>query len=101
MAWIEAYETPIPMLFDSLLNAAALPSDVATEISELLVLKRASSEKEYGAPMPAIHAYIAARVDSQSPHLVPTRTPEATKEARAAVKEFFLSTLKLTYENLT
>jgi len=94
MQWIERYVTPIPMLFETLMQATDLPGPVRKEIEDLLALKRSSSEKDYGNPLPAIHAWIAERVDSQSPHLVPTRTPEASEIARQAVKAFFIKTLQ-------
>jgi hypothetical protein len=94
MQWIERYKEPIPMLFDHLAQACDVPSPVSTEIRELLALKRSSSEKDYGSPLPAIHNWIAERVDLQSVALVPTRTPEVTEAAKQAVRAFFLKTLQ-------
>lgn len=95
MQWIERYAEPIPMLFETLMQATDVPQPVRKEIEDLLALKRSSSEKDYGSPLPGIHTWIAERVDSQSPHLVPTRTPEASEVARQAVKAFFIKTLQI------
>jgi predicted nucleotidyltransferase len=94
MQWIEAYESPVPMLFDELVSAVNLPTAVKTELDDLLALKRASSEKEYGAPLPAIHSYIADHIDSPS-RIVATRTPQATEAAKAAIRQVFFETLRL------
>lgn len=94
MQWIKAYESPIPMLFDELTNAVNVPTAVKTELNDLLALKRAGSEKEYDTPLPAIHSYIADHIDSPL-NIVATQTPEATKAAKAAVRQFFFEALRL------
>ncbi|MDZ7589164.1 MAG: nucleotidyltransferase domain-containing protein [Rubrivivax sp.] len=60
--WIEAFGTPPPMAFESLVDALALPAPLLAAVHELLQRKRATPELGEGPPVPAIQAFIEAEL---------------------------------------
>jgi len=68
--WIEQGRGTTPMRFEELVAAMITDPAMRRAIEELLAIKRAAQESEYGPPMPVIDAFIAAeleRLESVSP----------------------------------
>ncbi|ELQ6044965.1 nucleotidyltransferase domain-containing protein [Cronobacter malonaticus] len=60
--WVEAGKGAPPMRFRTLLEGTVNDPLLREEIDALLAAKQRAGEAEYGAPMPRIHAFIAAEL---------------------------------------
>ena len=60
--WVEAGKGAPPMRFRTLLEGTVNDPLLRAEIDTLLAAKQRAGEAEYGAPMPRIHAFIAAEL---------------------------------------
>lgn len=60
--WIEAFGTPPPLAFESLLQALDLPEPLLAAVHELLERKRATPELGEGPSVQAIQAFIEAEL---------------------------------------
>jgi predicted nucleotidyltransferase len=65
--WVEQGRGVVPMRFQELVDAIVTDAGLRTAIDELLAIKRAAGEGEYGMPLPAINVFIdteLARLES-------------------------------------
>ena len=60
--WIEQGRGVAPMRFQDLVNAIVTAPALLDAIGQLLVIKRAAMESEYGQPLPVINAFIDAEL---------------------------------------
>lgn len=60
--WVEQGRGAAPMRFQELVNAIVTDADLHAAIEQLLVVKRAAGEAEYGKPLPIINAFIEAEL---------------------------------------
>ncbi|PWF25469.1 nucleotidyltransferase domain-containing protein [Corticimicrobacter populi] len=70
--WIEQQRGIPPMRFQALVEDMVTAPDVRKAIDQLLVIKRAAMESEYGQPLPALNAFIdheLCRLESVLPPL--------------------------------
>lgn len=68
--WIEQGRGVAPMQFQTLVDVIITDPDLRSAIDELLVIKRAAMESEYGQPLPIINAFIdneLTRIESVLP----------------------------------
>ena len=56
--WVSEGKGVAPMRFQDLLDGIVTDADLRAAIGDLLVIKRAANEAEYGQPMPVINAFI-------------------------------------------
>ena len=56
--WVEQGRGVAPMRFQDLLDGIVTDAGLRAAIGDLLVIKRAANEAEYGQPMPVINAFI-------------------------------------------
>ena len=70
--WIEQGLGVVPMRFQDLVDAIVTDSALLDAIGQLLTIKRAAMESEYGQPLPIINAFIDSeltRLESVLPPL--------------------------------
>ncbi|WP_019844229.1 nucleotidyltransferase domain-containing protein [Dickeya zeae] len=67
--WIEAGKGAPPMRFETLLAATVTDQALLAEIAHLLRIKRQCGEAQYGARLPAIHAFIEQQLGRERPVL--------------------------------
>ena len=60
--WLEKYDTPAPIEFEVLRKLVADNKPLDDAISDLLIRKRASTEKEYAPAVPVINKFIASEL---------------------------------------
>lgn len=60
--WIEQGRGIAPMRFQDLVDAIVTDPALRAAIDQLLVIKRAAAESEYGLPLPAINAFVDAEL---------------------------------------
>ncbi len=60
--WIEQGRGVVPMSFQELVNAIITDPELLAAIDQLLTIKRAAGESEYGSPLPIINAFIDAEL---------------------------------------
>ncbi len=60
--WIEQGRGIAPMRFQDLVDAIVTDPALRAAIDQLLVIKRAAAESEYGSPLPAINVFVDAEL---------------------------------------
>lgn len=71
--WIEQGRGVVPMRFQELVDAIVIDPALRGAIDELLAIKRAAVESEYGQPLPIINAFIDAELARLESVLPPVR----------------------------
>ncbi|WP_199609639.1 nucleotidyltransferase domain-containing protein [Flocculibacter collagenilyticus] len=89
--WLEKYDEPAPIAFEVLRTLIADNLPLNDAISELLVRKRASQEKEYGVAVPIINQFIEDELTRLENY-----TAKATKKDSdfASLNQLFKSVLE-------
>ena len=72
--WIEQGRGVAPMRFQALVDGIVTDPAMRSAIEELLAVKRAATEAEYGQPMPIINAFIDAELTRLESVLPPVRS---------------------------
>jgi predicted nucleotidyltransferase len=78
--WIEQKRGPVPMLFQDLVDALVIESELQDAIAELLAIKRRAMEAEHGASMPVINRFLEFHLDrlQQTPASAPLQAQDFT-----------------------
>lgn len=64
--WVERRQGPVPVVFETLVEAVLDDPEVHTAIDDLLRRKRAGTEREAGPRLPVLHSFIEAELERQS-----------------------------------
>ncbi len=92
--WIEKHHTNAPMVFQKLVDAMIIQTDLLQAIADLLVIKRQVSEAKMGAAVPVINQFIETQLGRLS-----TIAPKFGRAIDFSILDTVLKTTILKFEN--
>ena len=84
--WLEAFGTPAPIEFARLLPLLDDPT-LRADVDDLLARKLVAPEKAPSAPMPRLHAFVAAELDRLDSMVPPASRPDVLPALDAVFRE--------------
>lgn len=87
--WVEQGRGAAPMPFQELVDAIVTDADLRAAIEQLLIIKRAAGEAEYGKPLPIINTFI----DTELTRLEAAEPPQSREQDFSALDQLLMDSV--------